>query len=88
MNKLLAGAIRFLNGFVAVIFVIVGFVVGNVFSDRFSDVPPGAASLTILGAVMGFMVAVIACGLLALFIEMRTELIKIREILEKQRPTT
>jgi hypothetical protein len=88
MNKLLAGAIRFLNGFVAVIFVIVGFVVGNVFSDRFSDVPPGAARLTILGAVMGFMVAVIACGLLALFIEMRTELIKIREILEKQRPTT
>jgi hypothetical protein len=81
MNKALAGAVRVLNGFFAVLFVIVGAAVGGL-SSRFSPVG------LFLGIVSGVVVATIACGLLAFFIDMRTELIRIREILERQRPAT
>jgi hypothetical protein len=77
MNKLLAGAIRFLNGFFAVLFVIVGAVAGATF-------PQGSPTHALIGAIVGFVVALLACGLLALFIEIRTELIRIREALEKK----
>jgi hypothetical protein len=77
MNRLLAGAIRFLNGFLAIIFVIVGAVAGATF-------PQGSPTYALIGAIVGFVVALLACGLLALFIEIRTELIKIREALENR----
>jgi hypothetical protein len=77
MNKVLAGAIRFLNGFIAIILVIVGAVVGATF-------PQGSPTYALIGAIVGFVIALLACGLLALFIEIRTELIKIREVLENK----
>jgi membrane associated rhomboid family serine protease len=77
MNKVLAAAIRFLNGVIAIILVIVGAVVGAAF-------PQGSPIYALIGAIVGFVVALLACGLLALFIEIRTELIKIREVLESK----
>jgi hypothetical protein len=78
MNKLLAGAIRFLNGLLALIFIVVGAAAG-------ASLPHGSPRRAVIGAVAGFVVALIFCGLLALFVEMRSELIKIRIALE-QRP--
>jgi uncharacterized protein YqgC (DUF456 family) len=37
----------------------------------------------VVGAVIGFFVALLACGVLALLIEIRSELIKIHEALER-----
>lgn len=74
MNRILAGAVRFLNGFLALIFVMIGAVSGLYY-------PQGSIENAIIGTIIGFVVALLACGLLALFIEIRSELIKIRETL-------
>ena len=79
MNRLLAGTVRLLNGFLAVALVIIGLVAGAGTSQN-------SAAGALLGAIIGFIVALLACGMLALFIEMRTELIRIRTALERARP--
>jgi hypothetical protein len=78
MNKLLAGAVRFLNGLLALLFVAGGTLVGAEYGGRVG----GQESGMIVGFIAGFAVALVVCGFLALFIEMRSELIKIRGILE------
>ena len=78
MNRLLAGAVRFLNGFLAVALIVIGLVAGSVSSQS-------SAAGALVGAIIGFVVALLACGMLALFIEMRTELIKIRMAVERSR---
>ena len=76
MNRLLAEGVKFLNAALAGIFVLVGTIAGGQRSEGYA----------IIGGVIGFAVAVMVCGLLALFIEIRSELIRIREALEKAEP--
>jgi DNA integrity scanning protein DisA with diadenylate cyclase activity len=74
MNRLLAGTVRFLNGLLAIILVIAGAVVGSVYSHALGFV---------LGGISGLVLAAIICGFLALVIEIRSELVRIREALER-----
>ncbi len=77
MNRLLAGTVRFLNGLLGIILVIAGAVVGTAFSHAFGFV---------LGGLLGLILAAIVCGFLALVIEIRSELVRIREALERTDP--
>jgi hypothetical protein len=79
MNKLLAEAVRLLNALFAIVFIAAG-VLGGVRAAFQHDAPQYA----IMGGLLGFAIALVICGLLALFIEIRSELIKIRETLEQQ----
>lgn len=75
MNKLLAGTIRTLNGLIAVLLVISGGATAAALGGR---------GLSILGGlILGFLVAVLICGVLAILIEIRSELIKIRMSISK-----
>jgi uncharacterized membrane protein YraQ (UPF0718 family) len=78
MNRLLAGTVRLLNGFLAVALIVIGLVAGAASSQN-------STAGALLGSIIGFIVALLACGMLALFIEMRTELIKIRMAVERSR---
>jgi uncharacterized membrane protein YczE len=78
VNKLLAGTVRFLNGVFAISFVVIGAIIGGTKGD------PG---YIIIGAAIGFIVAAFVCGILALVIDMRNELVKIREALEQRSVT-
>jgi hypothetical protein len=78
MNRLLAGAVRFLNGLLAVLMIAIGLVVG-------AGISQNSSAGALLGAIIGFAAALMVCGMLALFIEMRTELIRIRTALERGR---
>lgn len=80
MNKILAASIRALNGAFAIIIILLGAGIGDATASQFGA---SQESGTIIGAVAGFLLALILCGLLALFIEMRTELIKIRILLSE-----
>ncbi|MDE8344095.1 MAG: hypothetical protein POG24_09780 [Acidocella sp.] len=79
MNKLLASLVSLLNGLLAISFVIVGGVSGEILGFKYG----GQTLDTLMGLVAGLVVAIIFCGLLALFIDMRRELIHIRKALEK-----
>ena len=74
MNRFLAGAVGVLNGAIAIILIVAGGVVGGATNNIFGFV---------LGITAGFIVALIACGLLALVIDMHSELTKIRMALER-----
>jgi len=80
MNKVLAATIRFLNGFLALFLIVMGGALGKQYSLM---IGLHASTGAIIGVIGGFVVAVVICGFLALFIEMRSELIRIREVLEK-----
>jgi hypothetical protein len=68
MNNILSNAVGHLNALTA-----------------FALILAGAVSFPnhLVGAIVGFIVALIACGMIALFIQMHTELIRIREALER-----
>ena len=85
MNKVLAATIRFLNGFLALFLVIIGGVMGRQYGLVMGLHSNGldASTGAVVGVIGGFVAAVVICGFLALFIEMRSELIRIREALEK-----
>ena len=85
MNKVLAATIRFLNGFLALFLILMGGALGRQYSLMMGLHGNGldASTGAIIGVIGGFVVAVVICGFLALFIEMRSELIRIREVLEK-----
>ena len=80
MNKILAGTIRFLNGLFAFVLVAGGTAIGA----EYGGVLGGEAAGAFVGFLGGLVIALIICGFLALFIEIRSELIKIRGILEKK----
>lgn len=89
MNSLLASIVGFLNGLLALIFIICGAVVGLNFDSIMAEYLGYPYSSfgnygVILGLIIGFIFAVLFCGLLALFISMRKELIAIRRLLDKQ----
>ena len=80
MNKLLAESIRVFNGFFAVILILVGVAIGAAAGrDSFSMGLAGG----ITGGILGFLAAVLFCGALALFIDIRNELVAIRAALER-----
>ena len=85
MNKILAATIRFLNGFLALFLVVIGGVLGRQYGLMIGLHGNGldASTGAVIGVIGGFVAAVVICGFLALFIEMRSELIRIREVLEK-----
>ena len=70
VNRILANAVGYLNALVAIAFIVTGSLIF-------------APDNYLVGAIIGFIGALIACGLIALFIDMRIELIRIREALEK-----
>ena len=74
MNSLLANTIGVLNGLLALFFVIVGALIGQSQLEGMG---------LIVGLVLGFILAVVVCGILAIFISMRDELIEIRKLLNK-----
>lgn len=70
MNKFLASSIAVLNQLLAVVFILIGSLIG------FKD------DLGVLGGFLGFFVAVIICGTLALLVDIRDELTRIRQELQ------
>ena len=77
MNKLLASLMGVLNGFLALFFIAGGASLG-VYLGQLAD--NGALGL-ILGLVGGLFLAVMVCGVFAVFISIRSELIAIRSFL-------
>jgi hypothetical protein len=77
MNRLLSSIVGFLNGFLALVFLINGASVGNSLNDEM-----GGAGIFV-GIIGGFVVAIIFCGVLAVFISMRDELINIKQLLDR-----
>lgn len=77
MNRLLAGTVRFLNGLLAIVLVVAGAVVGSVYVHAVGF---------IAGGILGLILAAIICGFLALVIEIRSEIVRIREALERSNP--
>lgn len=74
MNKLLARGVAFLNELIAFVIIVVGTMLGTVELHVLG---------LVTGAIFGFIVALIVTGLIALFIEMHDELIKIRRAPEQ-----
>ena len=67
MNKFLASSIAVLNQLLALVFILIGSLIGL------------RDDLGILGGFLGFVVAVIVCGTLALLVDIRNELKSIRQ---------
>lgn len=84
MNRLLAATIRALNSVLALLFIIGGAVAGSVYGKILGNEGGGI----IIGIIGGFILAVVVCGFIALFIDMRSELIKIRLALTNNNKTT
>jgi len=85
MNKVLAATIRFLNGFLALFIIAACGIAGRQYGVMRGLHANGVDATTglVAGLFVGFVAAVVVCGFLALFIEMRSELIRIRELLER-----
>jgi len=89
MNKVLAAMIRGLNGLLALVIVAVGAIVGSQYgatvgAQHGADQQQFFGGL-VAGLLVGSLAALAICGVLALFVEMRSELIKIRMLLETTR---
>ena len=78
MNSLLASIVGFLNAFLALFFVICGAVIGDSLNYQLDGM--GLVSGLIVGAIL----AIVVCGVLAIFISMRNELMAIRRLLDAQ----
>ena len=86
MNKVLAATIRFLNGFLALFIIAACAIAGRQYGVMMGLHGNGLDATTglVAGIFVGFVAAVVVCGFLALFIEMRSELIRIRELLARE----
>lgn len=83
MNKILAATIRVSNGIAAILLVIAGGVLGQIIIGQTIGYQLGIENGWFIGAIIGFFIAVGFCGYIAILNDMRSELIKIRAILEK-----
>ena len=84
MNKLLANAVEAVNGILAVFlitFPTISFGLSSTPTTLFG-IEYNFGYLT--GLVVGSILALFICGLLAVFVSMRRELVQIREILESR----
>jgi hypothetical protein len=75
MNSILAGIVGLLNGFLACAFLVIGPAIGTTYNEDFGG--NGA----FVGFIGGLVLAIFFCGVLAIFISMRDELIAIRDLL-------
>lgn len=73
MNAFLAEIVRYCNALLAVTLIIGGAIIGE-----------GMGVSWLVGLIVGFLLSVFLCGLLAIFISMRNELILIRQILSQE----
>jgi hypothetical protein len=71
MNAFLAGIVGVLNGLLALLIILGVAVIG-------ADQVGGGGVGLFLGLIVGIISAGVVCGLLAIFIEIRRELVKIR----------
>ena len=78
MNGFLASILGFMNAFIALFLILGGGAVGSQFDDKFSG------GGLIVGLIVGVVLSVIICGVLAIFISMRRELMVIRRLLEER----
>ena len=84
MNKLLANAVEAVNGILAVFLILFPTI-----SFGLSSTPTTFFGIEynfgyLAGLVVGSILAFFICGLLAVFVSMRRELVQIREILESR----
>ena len=77
MNNLLASIVGFFNGFLALLFIIGGAIIGISLDYQLNGMG------LVLSLVVGGILAIVVCGVLAIFISMRNELIAIRRLLNK-----
>ena len=71
MNKFLSEGLSLINSFLAILITLFGGVFGyNIFGYSF-----GGAIGVLAGLVGGFMVATLVCGILAVFLDIRDELV-------------
>ena len=78
MNSFLASILGYMNAFIALFLILGGGAVGSQFDDKFSG------GGLIVGLIVGVVLAAIICGVLAIFISMRRELMVIRRLLEER----
>ena len=78
MNGFLASILGYMNAFIALFLILGGGAVGSQFDDKFSG------GGLIVGLIVGVVLAAIICGVLAIFISMRRELMVIRRLLEER----
>lgn len=77
MNKMLVQILGAMNGFAAVLIIIIGMAMGY---------KQGEGAGLILGLGASVMVAAIVCGVLALGIEIRRELVKMNARIAEPKP--
>jgi phosphoglycerol transferase MdoB-like AlkP superfamily enzyme len=77
MNKFLANAMGVLNGFIALMIVATALAFGLLVY--------GTVAIVILSLVIGILIAVLVCGLIAMFSDIREEVIKTKLLVDKKR---
>ena len=83
MNKFLASSIGYLNGVIAVAIILMsGFGMRSMARAGGATLEASNGAL-LFGLLLGLLLAVLLCGVLALFIEIRREVVAIREALSK-----
>ena len=83
MNSLLASIVGFLNGFLALLFIIGGAIIGDEYDPLLEGFGLEGLGLP-LGLIIGVILAIVVCGILAIFVSMRNELMAIRRLLDMQ----
>ena len=85
MNRFLAAVLRVMNGIIAILIIGLALLAGYTIwlSGEFGDLPL-VASLILSGAI-GVFLALLICGLIALFIDIRNKLYHIDEHLKALR---
>ena len=87
MNKFLASSIGYLNGFLAVAIILMsGFGLRNAAQAQGATLEAANGAL-LFGLLLGLVLAVMLCGVLAVFVEIRREVVAIREAVAKQNAT-
>jgi hypothetical protein len=86
MNRFLASSIGYLNGLLAVIIILAGGFGARSMALSAGAVDAAGAAL-IGGLLLGLVVAVLLCGVLAIFVDIRREVVAIRELLSKEKGT-
>mgnify|MGYP001168955488 CR=1 FL=1 len=89
MNNLLASVAGFLNGLLALTFVIGGALIGSALNYKIEGMGDWLGYNiqgmgTIYGLCTGLIIALIVCGFIAIFVSMRNELKEIRRLLQDQ----
>ncbi len=86
MNSFIAKIFGILNAFLIFFLIIGGAIFGYQFNFYFADLlgfPVSGIWGLVIGLVIGVSVAVLVCGMLAIFISMRNELVEIRRLLDR-----